>query len=137
MSMIKVAVGVIINNKNQVLIAKRASHQHQGDKWEFPGGKVENDEAPQEALKRELQEELGIEIQSAHHLIEITHKYRGDNVEKENEKSVCLKVYTVKKWLGEAVGREGQPLRWVDKTELHQYEFPAANAEILSILGVL
>jgi len=130
MSVINVAVGVIINNKNQVLIAKRASHQHQGNKWEFPGGKVENTETSQQALQRELKEELGIEIQSSHHLIDITHKYSDGDV----EKNVILNVYKVKNWLGEAVGREGQPLRWVDKTELNQYEFPVANAEILRIL---
>ncbi len=126
MSIVHVVVGVIINNKSEVLIAKRASHQHQGDKWEFPGGKVENDETATEALKRELKEELGIEIQPADHLINISHKYA--------DKTVCLAVYEVRNWQGEPEGREGQPIRWVDKTSLHQYEFPAANAEILSAL---
>jgi len=127
---IRVAVGVIINKNNQVLIAKRGSHQHQGNKWEFPGGKVEKGETSQQALKRELKEELGIEIQSEKHLIDITHKYQ----EGESHKTVVLEVYEVTDWLGEAKGREGQPLRWVEKSALNQYQFPAANVEILSIL---
>ncbi len=126
MSVVHVVVGVIINHKNQVLIAKRASHQHQGDKWEFPGGKVENDESPTEALTRELKEELGIEIQSASHLINICHTY--------TDKTVYLEVFEVRDWQGDAEGREGQPLRWVEKSALNQYKFPAANAEILSTL---
>ena len=127
METVHVVVGVIINNKNQVLIAKRASHQHQGNKWEFPGGKVEDDESPTEALTRELKEELGIDIQSASHLIDIRHTY--------TDKTVHLEVFEVRDWQGDAEGREGQPLRWVEKSVLNQYKFPAANAEILSTLS--
>jgi len=133
MTAIHVAVGVIINSDNQVLIAKRAAHQHQGNKWEFPGGKLENSETVQQALQRELKEELGIEIQSATHLIKIIHKYSD---KKADDKTVLLDVYEVKDWRGEAQGREGQAIRWVEKSALNQYEFPAANAEILSTLGV-
>lgn len=129
MSVVHVVVGVIINNDDQILIAKRASHQHQGDKWEFPGGKRENAETPQQALRRELKEELGIDIQSANQLIEIKHQY--------SDKVVLLDVYEVKHWQGEAEGREGQPLRWVDRSDLKRYDFPAANAEILRKLLVL
>lgn len=127
---IRVAVGVIINKNNQVLIAKRGSHQHQGNKWEFPGGKVEKGETSQQALERELKEELGIEIQSEKHLVDITHQYD----EGVSHKTVVLEVYEVTDWSGEAKGREGQPLLWVEKSALNQYQFPAANADILSII---
>ena len=127
MAVVHVVVGVIINKKNQVLIAKRANHQHQGNKWEFPGGKVENDESPTEALTRELKEELGIEVQSASHLIDIRHEY--------TDKTVHLEVFEVRDWQGDAEGREGQPLRWVERSALNQYEFPEANTEILSALS--
>ncbi|MEE9310496.1 MAG: 8-oxo-dGTP diphosphatase MutT [Cocleimonas sp.] len=126
---IKVVIAVIINKKNQVLIAKRASHQHQGDKWEFPGGKVEKGETPQQALERELKEEVDITIHSAKSLTKISHKY--------TDKTVILDVYEVRNWSGDATGKEGQPLLWVDKAALNRYEFPAANAEILSILSAL
>ncbi len=127
MAVVHVVVGVIINKKNQVLIAKRANHQHQGNKWEFPGGKVENDESPTETLTRELKEELGIEVQSASHLIDIRHEY--------TDKTVHLEVFEVRDWQGDAEGREGQPLRWVERSALNQYEFPEANTEILSALS--
>jgi len=125
---VHVVVGVIVNKNDEILISKRASHQHQGDKWEFPGGKVEKFETSQEALDRELKEELGIEIQSSRKLTEIKHAY--------TDKSVLLDVYEIREWQGEAVGREGQPLCWVERTSLDEYEFPAANAEILSCISV-
>ena len=128
-NILHVVVGVIINKDDQVLIAKRASHQHQGDKWEFPGGKVEKAETPQQALKRELKEELSIEIQQTKPLIEIKHQY--------SDKAVLLDVYVVRDWKGEAQGCEGQPLRWVERSDLKHYDFPAANAEILSTLDAL
>ena len=125
---VHVAIGVIINNKNQILITKRALDQHQGNKWEFPGGKVESSETAQQALSRELNEELGIEIQSAKLLTTINHQYQS--------KKVMLDVYEVTQWLGEPQGLEGQPMRWVARSELKSYEFPTANAEILSSLLV-
>jgi len=129
MTVVHVAVGVIVNSDNQVLIAKRAKNQHQGNKWEFPGGKVESGENSQEALQREIREELGIQIKSAILMTDILHQYK--------DKMVFLDVYSVNDWHGEVnsnVGKEGQPLRWVEKQDLINYEFPAANSEILSCL---
>ena len=73
---IHVAVGVILNHHHQVLLAKRAVHQHQGGLWEFPGGKVELGESVCDALLRELKEELGIVVTSSHPLIEVKHSYK-------------------------------------------------------------
>lgn len=125
---VHVAVAVIINQDDEFLITKRSADQHQGNKWEFPGGKVENNETSQEALYREIREELGIEIQSALHITDIIHDYADDN------KKVQLDVYQVKSWLGEPQGLEGQPIRWVKRSDLSRYEFPKANDEILAIL---
>ena len=127
---IRVAVAVIINQNEEILIAKRSKDQHQGNKWEFPGGKVESNETSQDALRREISEELGIEIQPASELITITHEYIEDDPNKS--KTVILEVFNVRKWQGEPRGVEGQPIRWVTKAELDNYEFPAANAEIVS-----
>ncbi len=123
---VHVAIAVIINKKNQILITKRGVEQHQGNKWEFPGGKIEAVETPQQALSRELKEELGIELESATFLTNITHQY--------SSKNITLEVYEVRKWQGEPKGLEGQPMRWVEKTALEDYQFPAANADLLSIL---
>ena len=119
-----VAIGVLINSDDQVLIAKRAADKHMGNKWEFPGGKVEEGETSQEALYREMHEELGIEVQSAKLLTDITYEYE--------DRKVILDVYEIKKWIGEAQGVEQQPVLWVEKHALKNYEFPAANAEILT-----
>ncbi len=131
MKIVHVAVGVIINQNNQVLISKRSAEQHQGNRWEFPGGKVEDAETSQEALRRELKEELGIDIQSALLMTDIIHEYTDTN----NPKKVILDVYEVSKWLGEATGKEGQAIRWVEFSALNQFEFPDANDEILTLLS--
>ena len=119
-----IAVGVLINGDDHVLIAKRSADKHMGNKWEFPGGKVENGETSQEALCRELKEELGIDVVSAELLTDVVHAYE--------DKKVILDVYEVTEWQGEAKGMEQQPLLWVEKQELKNYDFPTANVEILS-----
>jgi len=103
---VHVAVGVIVNSLGDILIARRANDAHQGGLWEFPGGKVEAGETVSQALTRELHEELGIDIDAAscRSLIEINHDYA--------DKTVFLDVWLVTRFRGEAVGREGQPLRW-------------------------
>jgi len=129
MKVLQVAVGVIVNQNKQVLIARRASHQHQGNRWEFPGGKVEKGETSLDAISRELREELGINIHDASLIIEITHQY--------NDKKVNLAVFQVDKWQGDPIGAEGQPIRWIKLTELDQFQFPEANEEILDYLRTL
>ncbi|MDC9514829.1 8-oxo-dGTP diphosphatase MutT [Pseudoalteromonas sp. Angola-30] len=119
---VNVAVGVIKKN-NAIFICKRADEQHQGGLWEFPGGKVEAGESVFAALKRELSEEVGITIHSSSQLMVIEHDY-GD-------KCVKLDIHVVSNFSGEAHGAEGQPSEWVTINELSNYEFPAANAEII------
>ncbi len=124
MKQVQVAVGVIINDHNEVLIALRANHQHQGGKWEFPGGKIEAGEPVEQALARELLEELGIEVHACNALMRIDHDY-GD-------KQVSLLIRTVTDFSGQPHGREGQPLRWVPIDQLHHYPFPEANKPIVA-----
>ena len=130
--LIQVAVAVIINDDDQILISRRSAEQHQGSKWEFPGGKVEKNEKVQDALYREIKEELGIDIQSATHLLDITHEYKSDKPQKS--KTVTLEVFEVRRWIGEPHGMEGQPTRWVKREELVDIEFPKANEEIVKLL---
>jgi len=119
MTVERVAVGILVNDKNKVFIAKRSSDKHQGGKWEFPGGKLEKGETSYQALCREMREEIGIEVQSATLLTEMTYHYK--------EKTVSLDFYRINKWLGTAQGMEQQPVRWVEKSDLDNYEFPEAN----------
>ena len=122
---IHVAVGVILQGQS-ILLALRSSKQHQGGKWEFPGGKVEQDESVQQALARELQEEVAIEITQCQAFMQLEYAYP--------EKTVLLDIYLVSAFNGEPHGREGQPLRWVAIDELSSIEFPDANQPIVERL---
>ena len=124
MKRVHVAAAVIRGADGRVLIARRADTQHQGGLWEFPGGKVEEGEAIQVALSRELQEELGIVVTRSRPLIQVHHDYP--------DKQVLLDVWEVSAFTGEPHGAEGQPLRWVTARELADYEFPAANRPIVA-----
>ena len=123
MSRVHVAVGVVYDECGRVLISRRHANSHQGGLWEFPGGKVESGENVDVALRRELQEELGITIGAVQALLEISHDYV--------DKQVLLDVWQVLNFSGRAEGREGQPLLWVPVLELSDYEFPAANGPIV------
>ena len=123
---IEVAVGVIVK-ENKVLIAKRAIHQHQGNLWEFPGGKIHSNETAIQALKRELAEEVQIIVQQADELMTIEHHYL--------DKAVKLHVYLVKEFSGIAKGLESQPIKWVAIDKLKNYEFPVANQAIIERLS--
>ena len=123
MAVVHVAVAVIQNTEGQILITRRADDAHQGGLWEFPGGKVEVGEQVADALDRELQEELGIRVDRATPMLEVRHDY--------SDKSVCLDVWLVNRFSGEATGLEGQPLCWCSPQDLHNYAFPAANTPIV------
>jgi 8-oxo-dGTP diphosphatase len=127
MKTIHVVAGVIYNpSKSKVLLAQRGVHQHQGGLWEFPGGKLEPGEVPKKALARELKEELDIIVCSCQPLIKIQHEY--------SDKSVLLDVWSVYKFNGKPRGLEGQPLQWVELSDLCLYSFPEANKPILKII---
>lgn len=122
--MIHVAAAVVVNAHGEVLISLRHAQAHQGGLWEFPGGKVEEGEAVQVALVRELREELGIDVIAARPLIRIPHRYP--------DKAVLLDVWRVEVFRGEPHGREGQPVQWVAPERLHDFAFPAANQPIIT-----
>ena len=123
MKQVKVAAAVILDEQQRIFLAKRPQNVHQGGKWEFPGGKLEQDETALQALKRELFEELGIEINDAEEFLQISHQYP--------DKSVVLNVFIVCDYLGEPWGKEGQLTMWAKGAEIQNLDFPAANAEIV------
>jgi len=122
----QVAVAVIVNQKQQVCISLRHKDAHQGGLWEFPGGKIEQGETVEQALVREIKEELNLEIINSRPLIRITHQYV--------DKSVCLHVNKILDYKNEATGMEGQIVKWVSFSELSEYDFPKANVPIIKSL---
>ncbi|WP_417546192.1 Nudix family hydrolase [Marinobacter sp.] len=124
---VHVAVGVIVR-EGRVLIARRPDHVHQGGLLEFPGGKVESEEAVQAALIREIAEETGLEIPlgTLRPVIGVRHDY-GD-------KHVFLDVWRTDQAQGEAHGREGQSIDWLSPESLRDEDFPAANRPIIRAL---
>ncbi|WHI48274.1 8-oxo-dGTP diphosphatase MutT [Microbulbifer sp. VAAF005] len=120
---VHVAVGVVTRGDGKILIARRPDHLHMGGRWEFPGGKVEVGESVQEALYRELLEEVAIEVQELQPLVEIRHDYP--------EKTVLLDTWQVTQFTGEALGREKQEIKWVSAGELDNFHFPDANQAII------
>ncbi len=126
MKSIHVAAAAIQNQEDQILLSRRHPDSHQGDLWEFPGGKLEMDESVEEALYREMDEELDIQITEHRPLIRIRHDYQ--------DRRVLLDVHLVTNWQGEPRGVENQPLRWVAARDLEQYAMPAADIPIIRAL---
>lgn len=122
---VDVAVGVIMRG-DQVLISWRHASQHQGNRYEFPGGKIDPHETAAQGLARELKEELGIDIKQVIQAQQLEFAYP--------EKTVRLHIFKVTAFEGEPTGQEGQPVRWVQRHELHNYQFPDANAPILRMV---
>jgi len=118
-----VAVGIIRDRQGNILLTRRAKQAHQGGLWEFPGGKLEMGEDIRQALRRELLEELGLEVKDAEPLIKISHDY-GD-------RRVLLDVWDVTAYSGVETACEGQAMRWTAPGRLADLAFPAANVPIV------
>ncbi|PKM12705.1 MAG: DNA mismatch repair protein MutT [Gammaproteobacteria bacterium HGW-Gammaproteobacteria-3] len=123
-----VAVGVIKNPAGEVLIGLRHRSAHQGGLWEFPGGKIEPGETVEQALARELKEELAIDMTAGEPLMTLHHDY-GD---------LCVRliVWTVDRYIGLPESCEGQPLKWVKPSDLIHFSFPEANRPIISAINL-
>jgi 8-oxo-dGTP diphosphatase len=123
---IHVAAAAIENELGQILLTRRAEDTHQGGLWEFPGGKLDEGESVEQALIRELDEELGIHPTAYRPLIKVQHDY-GD-------RHVILDMWLVSAYKGAASGVEGQPLCWVEREDLASYPMPAADTPVIQAL---
>tara|TARA_Y100001956_G_scaffold81144_1_gene97956 strand:- start:1448 stop:1846 length:399 start_codon:yes stop_codon:yes gene_type:complete len=124
MKRIHIVAGIIFNqDKSQVFITKRPDGKHKGGFWEFPGGKVEQGETIEQAMIRELEEEIGI-ITTEQSLFEHLEFDYPD-------KSLKFDFITVTQFEGQPYGKEGQQGEWVEIAELSNYAFPEANVPIL------
>lgn len=121
-----IGVAVIWNDRGQILIDKRSPGGNFGGFWEFPGGKLEPGETIEACIKREIMEELGIEIEVEKHLIAIAHTY--------SRLKVTLEVYECRYLKGTPQPIECDEIRWVTVDELDLFTFPEANQEAIAAL---
>ena len=124
----KVAVAVITDNQQRILITQRPSHVPHGGYWEFPGGKLEKNELAELALIREIKEEVGLDVQQYQFLGQINHEYP--------DRTVQLLIFHVTQFSGEALCLEGQlNMKWVARDNLNPADFPEANHGIFDLIS--
>ncbi len=121
-----VVAGVIRDSCGRVLVAQRPAGKHLAGGWEFPGGKLDGAETPFAALRRELDEELGIAVGAAHPLIRIRHDYP--------DRRVLLDVWKVTEYRGTPLGRDGQKLRWCEVEALAAAQLLPADRPVITAL---
>ena len=121
-----VVAGILRDAQGRVLLAQRPAGKHLAGLWEFPGGKVEEGEAPVDALARELREEIGIVVESAQPLIGIPHAYP--------EKTILLDVWRVTRYSGTLHSHEGQRLAWVEPGAIERIDMPPADRPAITAL---
>jgi 8-oxo-dGTP diphosphatase len=124
-----IGVAIIWNDLEQILIDRRRSGGVMGGLWEFPGGKLEPGETVEECIKREIYEELGIEIKVGQHLLTIDHTY--------THLRVTLIVHHCRHLAGVPQPLECEEVRWVSLDKLGQFTFPEANVQIIDALRVV
>ena len=124
----RVAAALIWKN-GKILICQRTRHQPMPLKWEFPGGKIEEGEQPRDALRRELDEELGIAAVIGDEVARIRHEYPGGG-------SVELRFYEVRKYSGELENRIFRDVVWAEPAMLPSYDFLEADLELVRDLAV-
>lgn len=123
---LNIAAGIIRNSAKEIFITQRDASSHMAGFWEFPGGKIESGETPEQAVIRELQEEVGIDAEAPVLLKTLEHRFP--------DRIITLYFFLVEEWQGEPYGKEGQPKRWVKQSELKAEEFPPANEAIVNAL---
>ncbi|MBN2507276.1 MAG: (deoxy)nucleoside triphosphate pyrophosphohydrolase [Verrucomicrobia bacterium] len=118
----EVAAGLIFRG-DRLLLAQRPPTAHLGGLWEFPGGKRQPGESFPDCLRRELREELGVEVDVLEPVASVLHDYPG--------KRVRLEFYRCRLTRGEPQALDGPALAWVGRDELDRYELPPADARLL------
>ena len=128
MKVVLVAACALIDADGRVLIARRPAGKPMAGLWEFPGGKIMSDERPEDALIRELREELGIGVKEAclAPLTFASHTYEDFHL--------LMPLFICRRWEGLVRAREGQALKWVRPRDLRAYPMPPADAPLIPVL---
>jgi len=128
MKQVLVVACALIDIDERVLIAQRPKDKEMPGLWEFPGGKIENGESPEQAIARELEEELGINVKGAclAPLTFASHSYENFHL--------LMPLFICRKWHGEPVAKEHQAIKWVRANRLGQYAMPAADEPLIAHL---
>ena len=124
----KRVVAALIVKDGKILACQRTKHQVMPLKWEFPGGKIEEGEQPRDAMRRELEEELGIKAEVGDEVSRIVHEYPGG-------RSVELRFYVVRNYVGEIENRIFKEIRWVERVDLSKLDFLEADVSVLKDLA--
>ncbi len=133
MKIIYVSIGVLINNKRQVLMEKNATNPNFKGLWQFPGGKVEPNETPIVALKRELAEELNIEIYD-----DLAEAFTfNEYYDSLKDCHYVVLFYLCKKWQGEIVAKLGQEVKWINVADMQILPSLPYNSFLIHKLNIL
>lgn len=126
MKILHISTGIIRNSQNEIFITQRAADAHMALKWEFPGGKIEAGENAEQAVIRELEEEVGIIAANPVLFDKLEYQFP--------DRHITLWFWLVERWEGQPWGKEGQPGRWVSQKALLAEDFPPANEPIITKL---
>ena len=128
MKVVYVVAAALFDADGKVLLAQRPAGKSMAGLWEFPGGKIEPDERPEQALARELHEELAITVSESdlYPLTFASHTYDSFHL--------LMPLYGLKRWMGTPHPTEGQKLAWISPTDLHTYPAPAADIPLFEAL---
>ena len=132
-TLLVVALAMVDTEKSKVLLAERPSKKHLEGLYEFPGGKVERNESPEEALVREIKEEIGVDVL----VDDLTPLAFASHAYEEKGFHLLMPLFACTKWKGVPEGRENQRLVWATREELETYEMPPADYPLLPALREL
>jgi 8-oxo-dGTP diphosphatase len=125
MTLLLVAACALLDRDGRVLLARRPQGKHMAGLWEFPGGKIEAGERPEQTIIRELREELGVDVTEAclAPLTFASHAYADFHL--------LMPLFVCRRWSGRVEPREGQEVKWVRPVRLRDYPMPPADAPLV------